>query len=82
METLGAQLLHLEKLLARYDCRGRRLPPLQRSPADHQGEDALPNALEDILAFQGKSAMGVTTTTAGTVGTGTLRSCVASNFLF
>ncbi|CAL8406287.1 unnamed protein product [Arctogadus glacialis] len=52
VETLGAQLAHLERLLARYDCRGRRLPPLQRSPADHQGEDALPNALEDILAFQ------------------------------
>ena len=55
VETLGAQLAHLERLLARYDCRGRRLPPLQRSPADQQGEDALPNALEDILAFQGKA---------------------------
>lgn len=59
-ETLGTQLQDLEKLLAQFDCRGRfgRQPHLLKYQTgrlyghEHQGEDTLPNALEDFLAFQ------------------------------
>ncbi|XP_076014828.1 laminin subunit gamma-3 isoform X2 [Genypterus blacodes] len=50
-ETLRTHLQDLEKLLARFDCRGRHMHHTDRH-YEHQGEDALPNALEDFLAFQ------------------------------
>uniref|UniRef100_A0A3P8XGZ4 Laminin, gamma 3 n=1 Tax=Esox lucius TaxID=8010 RepID=A0A3P8XGZ4_ESOLU len=57
---LKARLQDLEKLLARFDCRtdyGRQyhmhqLHERQRHKRGHQGEDSLPNALEDFLAIQ------------------------------
>uniref|UniRef100_UPI003AAB3729 laminin subunit gamma-3 n=1 Tax=Centroberyx gerrardi TaxID=166262 RepID=UPI003AAB3729 len=57
---LRARLQDLEKLLAQFDCRGRfgRQHHLLKYHMDrhhasqHQGEDTLPNALEDFLAFQ------------------------------
>ncbi|XP_068615316.1 laminin subunit gamma-3-like, partial [Brachionichthys hirsutus] len=59
VENLKARLLDLERLLARFDCRGRfgkqQQDLLKHHVAglhEHQGEDALPNALEDFLAFQ------------------------------
>uniref|UniRef100_A0AAV2IRG7 Laminin subunit gamma-3-like n=1 Tax=Knipowitschia caucasica TaxID=637954 RepID=A0AAV2IRG7_KNICA len=59
-EKLQTQLQDLEKLLARFDCKGRsgRQPHLLKYHKsglfghEHQGEDTLPNALEDFLAFQ------------------------------
>ncbi|KAK7896102.1 hypothetical protein WMY93_021427 [Mugilogobius chulae] len=59
-EKLQTQVQDLEKLLAQFDCKGRsgRQPHLlkyHRSRLyghEHQGEDTLPNALEDFLAFQ------------------------------
>lgn len=59
-EKLQTRLQDLEKLLAQFDCRGRfgRQPHLlkyHRSRIygqEHQGEDTLPNALEEFLAFQ------------------------------
>ncbi|XP_033845842.1 laminin subunit gamma-3 [Periophthalmus magnuspinnatus] len=59
-EKLQTQLQDLEKLLAQFDCRGRsgkqpHLLKYHRSRLyghEHQGEDTLPNALEDFLAFQ------------------------------
>uniref|UniRef100_A0A672HK63 Laminin, gamma 3 n=1 Tax=Salarias fasciatus TaxID=181472 RepID=A0A672HK63_SALFA len=59
-EKLRTRLQDLEKLLARFDCRGRfgKHPHLLKyhmarlSEHEHQGEDTLPNALEDFLAFQ------------------------------
>ncbi|XP_042251436.1 laminin subunit gamma-3 [Thunnus maccoyii] len=59
-EKLRTRLQDLEKLLALFDCRGRfgkqhhllkyHMGRLYRH--EHQGEDTLPNALEDFLAFQ------------------------------
>lgn len=62
-EQMRTRLQDLEKLLAHFDCRGRsgKRHPLLKYPMarlhEHgdQGEDALPNALEDFLAFQGNS---------------------------
>uniref|UniRef100_A0A8C5G955 Laminin, gamma 3 n=1 Tax=Gouania willdenowi TaxID=441366 RepID=A0A8C5G955_GOUWI len=59
-DKLKTRLQDLEKLLARFDCRGRfgKRQHLLTSPMarlyehEHQGEDTLPNALEDFLAFQ------------------------------
>ncbi|TNN53381.1 Laminin subunit gamma-3 [Liparis tanakae] len=63
-EETKARLQHLEKLLARFDCRGRFGKQQQQHQQhqqrhmtrmyehEHQREDALPNALEDFLAFQ------------------------------
>nr|XP_040053897.1 laminin subunit gamma-3 isoform X2 [Gasterosteus aculeatus aculeatus] len=59
-EQMRTRLQDLEKLLAHFDCRGRsgKRHPLLKYPMarlhEHgdQGEDALPNALEDFLAFQ------------------------------
>lgn len=59
-KKLRVHLQDLEKLLARFDCRGRRDHRQHGSEYDgdrhheqgHQGEDVLPNALEDVLAFQ------------------------------
>ncbi|KAI5089365.1 laminin subunit gamma-3, partial [Silurus meridionalis] len=60
---LKSQLYSLERLLSHYDCRGfrhriyvRPNPVLQHHGHDnhlhkHQGEDYLPNALEDFLAI-------------------------------
>ncbi|KAJ8404448.1 hypothetical protein AAFF_G00337150 [Aldrovandia affinis] len=47
-EKLQLRLQSLEKLLARHSCRGRR----GRQHQTLQGEDTLPNALEDFLAIQ------------------------------
>ncbi|KAG9354246.1 hypothetical protein JZ751_012370, partial [Albula glossodonta] len=47
-EKLRLRLQSLEKLLAHYSCRGRR----GRQHQALQGEDILPNALEDFLAIQ------------------------------
>ncbi|XP_061913004.1 laminin subunit gamma-3 [Entelurus aequoreus] len=54
-EKLRARVQDLEKLLARFDCRGRY--GKQRHPARYrtdgpQGDRGLPNALEEFLAFQ------------------------------
>lgn len=57
---LRTRLQEAEKLLSRYDCRGRygrqRRGREQHVQGDqergHQGEDSLPNALEDFLALQ------------------------------
>ncbi|XP_062845266.1 laminin subunit gamma-3 [Trichomycterus rosablanca] len=61
---LKTHLQHLERLLARYDCSGnghriyvrpnhvRQHQELGNHLHDHQGEDYLPNALEDFLAIQ------------------------------
>ncbi|KAL0965256.1 hypothetical protein UPYG_G00278840 [Umbra pygmaea] len=57
---LKARLQDLEKLLVRFDCRngyGRQYHMLQfherqNHERGHQGEDSLPNALEDFLAIQ------------------------------
>ncbi|XP_030006241.1 laminin subunit gamma-3-like [Sphaeramia orbicularis] len=59
-EKLRTRLQDLEKLLAHFDCRGRfgKQPHLLKYHMgrlyghEHQGEDTLPNALEDFLAFQ------------------------------
>lgn len=65
---LKSQLYSLERLLSNYDCRRPGMRQLiyvrpnhirQRHRLDnhlheHQGEDYLPNALEDFLAIQGK----------------------------
>ncbi|KAF7662191.1 hypothetical protein LDENG_00243610 [Lucifuga dentata] len=52
-EKLKSCLQDLEKLLARFDCRGRHKHHMDgHYEHQHQGEDALPNALEDFLAFQ------------------------------
>ncbi|KAM4634707.1 laminin subunit gamma-3 [Polymixia lowei] len=58
-EKLRARLRDLEKLLARFDCQGRfghrhhmKYYAHGRHKHNHQGEDTLPNALEDFLAFQ------------------------------
>ncbi|KAM8829151.1 laminin subunit gamma-3 isoform 2-T2 [Spinachia spinachia] len=59
-EQMRTRLQDLEKLLAHFDCRGRfgKQRPLleyhvsRLSEHQSQGEDALPNALEDFLAFQ------------------------------
>lgn len=59
--TLKARLQDLEKLLARFDCRSgyrrqhhvREYLVRDRHEREHQGEDTLPNALEDFLAIQG-----------------------------
>ncbi|KAJ8339181.1 hypothetical protein SKAU_G00359670 [Synaphobranchus kaupii] len=47
-DNLQLRLQSLEKLLGHYSCRGRQGP--QQHPL--QGEDTLPNALEDFLAIQ------------------------------
>jgi len=58
-EETKARLQHLEKLLAHFDCRGKFGKQQQQRHMtrmyehEHQREDALPNALEDFLAFQG-----------------------------
>ncbi|CAB1318789.1 unnamed protein product, partial [Coregonus sp. 'balchen'] len=62
---LKARLQDLENLLARFDCRSsyghqhhvrkyhvRQLHERQHHERGHQGEDSLPNALEDFLAIQ------------------------------
>ncbi|XP_021446264.2 laminin subunit gamma-3 isoform X1 [Oncorhynchus mykiss] len=57
---LKARLQDLEKLLARFDCRNgsgrqhhvREYHVRQHHERGHQGEDSLPNALEDFLAIQ------------------------------
>lgn len=67
-ERLRSRLQDLEKLLARFDCRGRSRKQQQQQQQQHhllgyhtawlhqqhqdQREDTLPNALEDFLAFQ------------------------------
>nr|XP_057920257.1 laminin subunit gamma-3 isoform X2 [Doryrhamphus excisus] len=59
-EKLKMRVQDLEKLLAHFDCRGRfgkQRPPLRyRADGIHEGErqgdEALPNALEEFLAFQ------------------------------
>ncbi|XP_029921853.1 laminin subunit gamma-3 isoform X2 [Myripristis murdjan] len=59
-KKLGARLQDLEKLLAHFDCQGRfghrnhllKYHKDRRHEYEHQREDALPNALEDFLAFQ------------------------------
>ncbi|CAJ1070265.1 laminin subunit gamma-3 isoform X1 [Xyrichtys novacula] len=59
-EKLRTRLQDLEKLLARYDCRGRfgkqhhllKYHMARLYEHEHQREDTLPNALEDFLAFQ------------------------------
>uniref|UniRef100_A0A3P9KKW5 Laminin subunit gamma 3 n=1 Tax=Oryzias latipes TaxID=8090 RepID=A0A3P9KKW5_ORYLA len=60
-EKLQTRLQDLEKLLSHFDCRGRlgRQPNLQKyhmagfyQHDQLRGEDSLPNALEDFLAFQ------------------------------
>uniref|UniRef100_UPI0037E9A314 laminin subunit gamma-3 n=1 Tax=Semicossyphus pulcher TaxID=241346 RepID=UPI0037E9A314 len=67
-EKLRTRLQDLEKLLARFDCRGRSGKQQQQQQQqqhhllkyhmsrlhehEHQREDSLPNALEDFLAFQ------------------------------
>lgn len=59
-EKLRTRLQDLEKLLARFDCRGTfgnrsyllKYHMARFSEREHQGEDTLPNALEDFLAFQ------------------------------
>ncbi|XP_062333878.1 laminin subunit gamma-3 [Osmerus eperlanus] len=54
---LRTRLQEAEKLLSRYNCRGnygRQLQPRdsEHHQHEHQGEDSLPNALEDFLALQ------------------------------
>ncbi|KAM3600569.1 uncharacterized protein V6R79_025240 [Siganus canaliculatus] len=59
-EKLRTRLQDLEKLLAHFDCRGRfgkqqhllKYHMARLYEHEHQGEDTLPNALEDFLAFQ------------------------------
>ncbi|KAM7392591.1 hypothetical protein PAMA_007618 [Pampus argenteus] len=59
-EKLSTRLKDLEKLLALFDCRGRfgkqqhllKYHMGRLYGHEHQGEDTLPNALEDFLAFQ------------------------------
>uniref|UniRef100_A0AAY4AIB8 Uncharacterized protein n=1 Tax=Denticeps clupeoides TaxID=299321 RepID=A0AAY4AIB8_9TELE len=59
--SMKAKLLDLEKLLSNYDCRNSRgrLYPWHSSQwrenhlPELQGEDYLPNAIEDFLAIQG-----------------------------
>ncbi|KAL6096645.1 lamc3 [Pungitius sinensis] len=56
-EKMRTRLQDLEKLLAHFGCRGRsgkqQHPLLKGHMARlYQGEEALPNALEDFLAFQ------------------------------
>lgn len=63
---LKSQLYSLERLLSNYDCRSfrhrifvrpnqmRQHHRLENHLHEHQGEDYLPNALEDFLAIQGK----------------------------
>ncbi|XP_068430777.1 laminin subunit gamma-3 [Clinocottus analis] len=59
-EEMRTRLQDLEKLLAHFDCRGRfgkqrrllQYRMARLSEHEHQREDALPNALEDFLAFQ------------------------------
>uniref|UniRef100_A0A8D3AEZ2 Laminin, gamma 3 n=1 Tax=Scophthalmus maximus TaxID=52904 RepID=A0A8D3AEZ2_SCOMX len=59
-EKLRTRLQDLEKLLAHFDCRGRsgkqhhllKYHIARLYEHEHQGEDTLPNALEDFLAFQ------------------------------
>ncbi|KAM9306899.1 laminin subunit gamma-3 [Pholidichthys leucotaenia] len=59
-EKLRTRLQDLEKLLARFDCRGRfgkqhhllKYHVARLHEHEHQREDTLPNALEDFLAFQ------------------------------
>ncbi|XP_047426599.1 laminin subunit gamma-3 [Mugil cephalus] len=59
-EKLRTRLQDLEKLLAHFDCRGRfgkqhhllKYHMARLYEHEHQREDALPNALEDFLAFQ------------------------------
>ncbi|XP_034047896.1 LOW QUALITY PROTEIN: laminin subunit gamma-3 [Thalassophryne amazonica] len=57
-EKLSTRLQDLEKILSRFDCRGRfgqQRHLLKSHPLygrQQQGEDTLPNALEDFLAFQ------------------------------
>ncbi|KAJ7988353.1 hypothetical protein DPEC_G00322680 [Dallia pectoralis] len=52
---LKTRLQDLEKLLAHFDCRSghrNQYHMRQRHERGHQGEDSLPNALEDFLAIQ------------------------------
>ncbi|KAM6984916.1 laminin subunit gamma-3 [Aplochiton taeniatus] len=54
-EKLSVRLQDLDKLLARFNCRdryGKRYHIIERHHYEHQGEDTLPNALEDFLAVQ------------------------------
>ncbi|XP_068190889.1 laminin subunit gamma-3 [Antennarius striatus] len=59
-ENLKTRLLDLERLLVHFDCRGRsgkqhhllKYHMARLYDHEHQGEDTLPNALEDFLAFQ------------------------------
>ncbi|XP_075954415.1 laminin subunit gamma-3 [Anarhichas minor] len=59
-EKMRTRLQELEKLLAHFDCRGRfgkqhhllKYHMARLYEHEHQREDALPNALEDFLAFQ------------------------------
>lgn len=64
-ERLRSRLQDLEKLLAQFDCRSRfgKQHHLSKNHMtkvyehEHQREDALPNALEDFLAFQGNGRL-------------------------
>ncbi|XP_029024398.1 laminin subunit gamma-3 isoform X2 [Betta splendens] len=59
-EKLKSRLQDLEELLAHFDCRGRsgkqqhllKYHMARLYEHEHQGEDTLPNALEDFLAVQ------------------------------